>query len=35
MGDHNSPRSPLVSETAAGLSSLSCGRMGVVEMVDA
>ena len=34
MGDHDSPRSPLVSGTAAGLSSLSCGRMVVVEVVN-
>lgn len=35
MGDHDSPRSPLVSGAAAGLPSLSCGRMVVVEVMDA
>lgn len=35
MGEHDCPRSPRVSGIAAGLSSLSCGKMVVVEVKDA
>lgn len=35
VGDHDSPRSSLVSGTADVLSPLSCGRMLVVEVMGA